>query len=510
MTEPYGQFLDLSMLNHGSDRSPPPLRCSGFVRRAGLGLCIAVSLSACAPNLGPRPALPTAASKLAADAFAAPAADWPSDHWWRAYQDQGLTDLIEDGLAHAPSLRDAAARVRVAQALSGQSAAALSPVFTANASTTEYLQSKNLGFPAFIKGFLPGSFRPMGLVTLNATYDFDLFGKARANLAAAVSEAEAARADQAQARLTLSTAIAAAYADLLRLSSGRKTAAAALDIHSRAEGLIKARFDQGLATRGDWMAEAAALAAARADLDQFDRQIALTRHQLAALIGAGPDRGEAIGLPGVAPQLNAFGLPGTLALDLVGRRPDLTAARLRAQAAAKRIRAAKADFYPNIDLSAYAGVQSLNLDPLFRDQSRMGQFGPALHVPLFSGGRAAQGFRAARGQYDQAVAAYDQTLTQALREVADAAANVRWLTRQRADAHDALGRTQAAYDAAQARQQAGLSSSLTLLTQETALVNQRRVAADLDGMALTYDIALVRALGGGYVAQSHINKTGRP
>jgi len=497
------------MLKYGSDRSPTPHRSAGVALSAGLGLCIAISLSACAPNLGPRPALPTTASKATSETFSAPAVDWPSDRWWLAYQDQSLTDLIEDGLAHAPSLKDAEARVKIAQALAGQAGAALSPVFTANGSTTDYLQSKNLGFPSFIKGFLPGSFHPLGLVTLNATYDFDLFGKARANLAAAVSEAEATRADRAQARLTLSTAIAATYADLRRLSAGRETAAAALDIHSRAEDLVKARFDQGLDGRGEWMSQSAALASARADLDQFDRQIALTRNQLAALIGAGPDRGEAIRLSAAAPQLNPFGLPKSLALDLVGRRPDLTAARLRAQAAAKRIRAANADFYPNIDLSAYAGVQSLGLDPLFRDPSRMGQFGPALHVPLFSGGRATQGFRAARGQYDQAVSAYDQTLTQALREVADAAANVRWLTKQRADAHEALTRTEAAYDAARARQQAGLSSSLALLTQETALVNQRRVVADLDGMALTFDIALVRALGGGYVAQSHGGKSGR-
>eukprot|EP01040_Poterioochromonas_malhamensis_P022016 gene22016-26683_t len=144
MTEPYGQFRDLSMLNHGSDR-PSSLRRSSNVRRlAGLGVCIAMGVSACAPNLGPRPALPTSASKATAATFAAPAADWPSDRWWLAYHDQGLTDLIEEGLDHAPSLKDAEARVKIAQALSGQSAAALSPVFTANGSTTEYLQSKNL------------------------------------------------------------------------------------------------------------------------------------------------------------------------------------------------------------------------------------------------------------------------------------------------------------------------------------------------------------------------------
>ena len=286
------------MLKYGSDRSPSHLRPVSVGRFAGLGVCIAIGLSACAPNLGPRPALPTTASKATAATFSTPATDWPSDRWWLAYHDQALADLIEEGLVHAPSLKDAEARVKIAQAMSGQSAAALSPVFTANGSTTEYLQSRNLGFPDFIKKSFPGSFRPMGLVTLNASYDFDIFGKARANLAAAVSEAEATRADRAQARLTLSTAIGATYADLRRLSAGRETAAATLDIRTRAAELVKTRFEQGLETRGEWMTQSAAQSSARADVDQFDRQIALTRHQLAALIGAGPDRGEIIQLVG--------------------------------------------------------------------------------------------------------------------------------------------------------------------------------------------------------------------
>ena len=232
-------------------------------------------------------------------------------------------------------------------------------------------------------------------------------------------------------------------------------------------------------------------------MDQLDRQIALTRNALAALLGAGPDRGLAIESPKTAATLKPFGLPQHLALDLVGRRPDLTAARLRATAAASRIKAAHADFYPNIDLSGSIGYQALGLEKLGYNDSRMGQFGPALHLPIFSGGRASQAQKGASARYEQAAAQYDQILVLALKDVADAAVNIRLLDRQLIDARESLGHSEEAYRIAMARYDGGLSPYLSVLASENNLISQRRAVADLEGLAFTFDIALVRALGGG-------------
>src|SRR5262249_43388931 len=155
---------------------------------------------------------------------------------------------------------------------------------------------------------------------------------------------------------------------------------------------------------------------AQAELDLLDERILLARHQIAALLGAGPDRGLDITLP-KAEAVKAFGLPPNLAVNLVGRRPDIVAARLRAEAAALRIKAAHAAFYPNVTINAYVGQQSLSLDKLFNPAAAIGSIGPAVTLPIFDGGQLAGAYRGARADYDAAVAAYDQTLVQALQDV---------------------------------------------------------------------------------------------
>src|SRR6185436_15902211 len=127
-------------------------------------------------------------------------------------------------------------------------------------------------------------------------------------------------------------------------------------------------------------------AAAEAQLAAVDEAIGLTRNSLAALLGQGPDRGLAIARPEPG-SIRAFGLPANLQADLIGRRPDLVAARLTAEAAGKRIKAAKADFYPNVNLTGLIGVQALGLDMLTKSGSTMGGIGPAITLPIFDSGR---------------------------------------------------------------------------------------------------------------------------
>ncbi len=466
----------------------------------GLLAAVLVLATGCAPDLGPRPNLAVPGHLASQQSLAAPSTDWPTQVWWKAYGDPQLDGLIAEGLRNAPTVRQAAARLRAADALAGQVRSTLFPGVQVSGGEQEYLQSKNTGFPDFIKRNFPSSPRPFGRLSVDMAWDLDLFGRNRANLAAALSEAEAARADRAEAELTLSSAIAAQYADLRRLAADRAAAQAAVEVRKKTLALVGQRLDNGLETRGEFKQQAASVPAARAEVDALDRQIALGRNQLAALMGAGPDRGLTVTLDAGAPALKPFGLPPQVGLDLVGRRPDIIAARLRAQAAAKRIKAADADFYPNLNLAGSFGFQSLGLDLLTAKDSRFAGVGPALSLPIFSGGRGRAAYRNARSQYDLAAATYDQTLTQALREVADAVVNIRMLDRQLADAREALDHSEAAYRIAVARYEGGLSPYIAVLASENTLISQRRAVADLEGIALTNDIALVRALGGGYHA----------
>jgi NodT family efflux transporter outer membrane factor (OMF) lipoprotein len=481
---------------------------SGIVPLGVLAAVLALA-AGCAPNLGPRPPLAAAGSLTSQQSLTAPAADWPQQAWWTAYHDPQLDALIAEGLKNAPTVRQAAARLRSAEAAAGQSRSTLFPGIAVSAGEQEYLQSKNTGFPDFIKKNFPSSPHAFGRLSVDLAWDLDLFGRNRANLAAAVSEADAARADRAQAELTLSSAIAAQYAELRRLAADRDAAIDAMEVRKKTLVLVQQRFQNGLETKGEFKQQSASVPAARSEVDALDRQIALGRNQLAALLGAGPDRGLTVKLDGDAPALKPFGLPPQVGLDLVGRRPDIVAARLRAQAAAKRIKAADADFYPNLNLAGSFGYQALGLDVLTSKDSRFSGVGPALSLPVFSGGRGRAAYRNARGQYDLAAATYDQTLTGALREVADAVVNIRMLDRQLADAREALDHSEGAYRIAVARYEGGLSPYIAVLTSENALISQRRAVVDLESIALTNDIALVRALGGGYLPDAGRGGTAR-
>ena len=477
----------------------PLLPSPGTARRAGLLAAVsALALAGCAslpPAAPARIAKPPAAYETRAS-FAAPAADWPADRWWSAYGDAQLDQLIQEALAGSPTLASAEARIRRAAAVAAQARSRQLPSLTANASAQEEKQSYHLGIPP---EFVPQGYNDYGKLTLDFSWELDFWGKNRAAVAAATSEANAAQADAAEARLVLSTSIAAAYADLARLYAERDVAERATALQQETSQLVRDRVANGLDTRGEQRQAEAEPLQSRADLAAVDEQIALTRNGLAALVGAGPDRGLAIARPSAA-ALKPFGLPQTLAAELVGRRPDVAAARWRAEAASSRIKEAKAAFYPNVNLAGFIGVQSLTLRELFKSGSDVGAIGPAISLPIFEGGRLRAGLRGAEADRDAAVASYDAAVTEALRQVADAVASERALAGQLADSRAALAASEDAYRIARLRYQGGLSTYQSVLIAEQNALRRRRIVTDLEARAFALDVALVRALGGGFHA----------
>ena len=463
---------------------------------------VLVLLTSCAPDLGPSPTLLSSGTLESSHAFDAPPTTWPTDAWWRSYGDPELDTLVDEALAGAPDLRAAEARVREAEAGAQQAGAALLPNITGNGSVQETKQSLNEGFPAQFQRFLPHGWYPQGDLTASIDYELDIFGKNRAALAAATSDATAARVDLAAARLVLSTSVAAAYAELVQLQADRTEALDAVNVRRQSVELVAERARHDLENRGVVDQADAELKSAQADAEHIEGQIARKRDELAALVGKGPDRGLAI-VPPEKVVLRPLGLPPALSADLVSRRPDLAAARLRAEAAAHRIDVAKADFYPNIDLEAAAGFRSLGLSTLINHGSLVGQVGPALHLPIFEGGRIEGAYRASRAEYDEAVATYDETLVTAFKDVADTVASERALAREREDAKAALESSESAYRIAELRYRGGLSRYLDVLTAEDTMLTQRRRVADLEAQGFALDIALVRALGGGFAANVH-------
>jgi NodT family efflux transporter outer membrane factor (OMF) lipoprotein len=479
------------MKNHHNSRS---------LGRAQLTLSVcALALTACAglPNSAPRPQPKPIESYQDTQSFAAPATDWPSDRWWDAYGDTQLSGLIDEALKGSPTLAQAEARLVTASAASQISRAATLPRVGGSGQVAATEQSREIGFPPFIAALLPNGYIGAGRLELDASYDLDLFGKNRAALAASVSEEAATRADLAESRLLLATAVAGAYADLARLGAERAAADEALRNRQETSRLAAERVANGLDTRAELKQAEAATPASAADVEALDEQILLTRHRIAALLGEGPDRGLAIALP--KPEaVKAFGLPADLRLHLIGRRPDIVAARLRAQAAGKRIDVAKAEFYPDIVINGSIGQQALGLGNLFNPAAAIGSLGPAITVPIFQGGRLKGQYRGAQADYAAAVDAYDATLTQALQDVADAAASAQSAQRQLEERRKALSEGEQGYAVARERYQGGLSDYVAVLAAENAVIDERRAYADAQTRAFSLDITLIRALGGGY------------
>jgi NodT family efflux transporter outer membrane factor (OMF) lipoprotein len=386
--------------------------------------------------------------------------------------------------------------VRKARAVAAATRSSQLPTVSANGSIEELKQSYNYGIPP---EFVPHGYNDYGQFTLDFSWELDFWGKNRAAVAAAVSEARASQADAAEARLMLSTNVAAVYADLARLYAERDLAERAIAVQSETSQLVRDRVTNGLDTLAEQRQAEAEPLQAKADLAAIDEQIALTRNRLAALAGAGPDRGLSLARPNTA-ALKPLGLPPELAANLVGRRPDVTAARWRAEAAAERIHEARAAFFPDVNLAAFIGVQSLFLSKLASSGSDVGSVGPAVSLPIFNGGRLKAGYRGAEADRDAAVASYDAAVTEAFRQVADAVASSRALQSQVTESRAALAASEDAFRIATLRYKGGLATYPTVLLAEQGVLARRRIVADLDARALALDVALVRALGGGYRA----------
>jgi outer membrane protein TolC len=178
----------------------------------------------------------------------------------------------------------------------------------------------------------------------------------------------------------------------------------------------------------------------------------------------------------------------------------MVAARAHADAAAERIKVARAAFYPNINLAGMIGLQSLGLSNLVKSGSEYGSVGPAVTLPIFDGGRLVAAKRGAQADYAVAVAQYDGTLVHALQEIADAATSRQELTRRLSSAEQAQSAAQAAWDVANNRYRGGLATVLDVLVAEDSLIAARRATAALKTRAFALDVALVRALGGGFQA----------
>jgi NodT family efflux transporter outer membrane factor (OMF) lipoprotein len=433
--------------------------------------------------------VPTSLGASDTTAIAPVAADW-----WRGFDDPVLADLIARATAGNPSLRVAAARAARAAASVDASRANEGPQLTGSLDASRQLFTENGLYPPP----LAGSVRNTATAQLNGSWEIDVFGRNRAQLDSAIGTERASRADADAARVLLAVNVARTYVQLARLVEQRGVLERALAQREEVFSLTRQRVSAGLDTAVELRQSEGARPETRQQIESVDEQIALARHALAALV-AEPFQG----FDTLAPNLSALhpvAVPAVVPADLIGRRADLVAARWRVEAAVGDVAAQRAQFYPNINLSAFVGISSIGFDRLLRSGSEQYGVGPAIRLPIFDSGRLRAGLKGRASDLDAAVETYNATLVDVIHDVADQISSVRSVERQQREQAAAQEAAEAAYDLATQRYRAGLGGYITVLNAETNVIAQRRLTTDLRARAIDSQMLLVRALGGGYAA----------
>ncbi len=448
---------------------------------------IAAALPGCADMSGI-----TAQSQMHTPAPSGPQALPLDTQWWLQFGDETLNQLASEALHNNPSLKLAQARLAGAQAAIEGASAATRPQFAAQLDLTHQRYTANGLVPPPLAGAVSDS----GTAQVAASWEFDFFGKNRAALDAALGGANAAQADAQAARVLLASQVARTYFQWVRLLEQTQVAQRTLAQREETLKLVHDRVNAGLDTRLELRQSEGSLPEARLQLETLKEQIALTQNALAALTG---QQNSALALvPASHFTINNVVVAANIPANLLAQRADVNAARWRVEAASQNVNVARAQFYPNVNLAAFAGFSSIGLGHLLGSGSQQWGVSPALRLPIFDTGRLRAGLRGKTAELDAAVESYNATVISAAHEVADQVASTQAIARQQAEQKAAGQAAQDAYDIALQRYRAGLGNYLIVLNAETTVLTQRRLAVDLGARALDTQVALIHALGGGF------------
>ncbi|AZD74337.1 efflux transporter outer membrane subunit [Pseudomonas chlororaphis] len=419
-------------------------------------------------------------------------AAWPKSDWWKSLGDPQLDGLIREALHDSPDMQIASARAHQASAAAYAADAARMPTLDASGSVSRSRLSRSQDPRG--QG---DNYSTLRSLTGTFNYTFDLWGGQRDTWEAALGQARAAEIDRQAAQLTLAADVARAYSDLGQAHIVHDLADEDLKRTRQMLELSQKRLSSGIDSQYQYQQTESLEASSEASLIDAEKNLQSAKIALAVLLGKGPDRGNEIARPKVL-QASAVALPSVLPAELLGRRPDLVAARWRVEAASKSIDAGKTNFYPNLNLSAAAGTQALLGDAMFGSASRFFNIAPTVSLPIFDGGRLRADLDARDADYDLAVAQYNKSLVTALGDVSDTISQLRDIGRQIAAQQHATDIAQDSYDTVVQRYGSGIGNYLDVLSIEQQLLQAQRQLATLNAQQIDLSIQLMQALGGGF------------
>ncbi|MBV8657538.1 MAG: efflux transporter outer membrane subunit [Burkholderiales bacterium] len=428
---------------------------------------------------------------------------WPEAQWWKRYGDAQLDALIDQALKDSPTMAAAHARVAASRA-QGNLVEASTGLFVGFEASLNRQELSHGGFLAPFAVNVPsegltGPWYTEGTLGLTAHYDVDLWGKDRARVDAAVGAHRARQAEAAQAELVLATRVAEVYYEIQSLYAALDVLKGARDIEADMVTAHTSRSERGLEARTP-------TEIARIHRLELDRQITATEGKIAvlretmrALLGAGPDA-----LGPIKPQplpASAGQMPASLGYDLLARRPDLQAMRWYVEASERQIDAARDAFYPSFDIKAFFGMDAVHLEDVLRRSSRQINLIPGLSLPIFDSGRLNAQLAGARAQGNLTIAQYNQSVLDAVRDVAQLGIQLQSLDQQAQIQQASLDAATFAKDSAEAHFQRGLVDQVTAREAVLPVLRERGKMIELQSQQIEREIALTMALGGGYQAE---------
>lgn len=425
---------------------------------------------------------------------------WPTEEWWEMLNDPQLDALIKRALKNSPTLQKAFAKVEEVEQEAKKQRARLFPHLGLNYEENWQYFSKN----GFVRSFFPsspGAPIPATInqidLTLNFSYEIDFFGRNQKQFQAALGMARAQRAEAQMTKLLLTTLIAQTYIELQIKLSQKEIL---LDHQKKIEkiyALTSSRHQYGIDAQMPVLEEEEGIYLIDQSIIDIKKEIALDYHVLAQLVGVGPNE---VLIEETMQVLfdRPFPLPSYLSNNLIARRPDLTAQIWKVEAAAQTIQVAQRDFYPRVNLLAFAGVESLSFNQLFSISSRQGAVQPAIYLPLFTGGRLKANLKEKVALFNEEVHHYNELLLMALKEVADQLVTL-------SSCYEILESQWKKYQAAfnqvdlqSLRYKKGTADFLTVLKKQNRLLDESVLLLKMERNYLLSIVKLVKALGGGY------------
>jgi NodT family efflux transporter outer membrane factor (OMF) lipoprotein len=462
------------------------IACSGAALTLLLGAC------SLAPPLK-TPDIPTAAAykEIGPWTQAQPADRLPRDNWWTLYDNAELNELEIKLIAGNPTLAAALANYAQARALSDQARAGLFPTLGLSASVTRDRESVH----APLRSSTAGTYYDANTLGGSVSYELDLWGQIRNEVAAGAANAAASAADLENARLSLIAQLVDDYIQLRTLDRDSAILDQTVRAYTRALTLTEQRHDAGIAPGIDVSQAQTQLRVAGSQAAQTLAQRALMEHAIAALLG------QSASTFAIKPEIVAIELPhipSGVPATLLERRPDIAGAQRRMIAANASIGVARAAYFPALTLGAQGGFQSTAYSNWLSAPSAFWAVGPSALLSVFDGGLRRAQVAQARAQFDASAANYRSTVISAFQQVEDSLAALNHYHDAALDEKAAVDAAQRTLDFSMALYVQGATDYLTVVTSQTAVLQTQLEALNLDTLELRASVDLIRALGGGW------------